>query len=218
MNFANLKQNRSGAIMLESLIVIITTVFLLFFTLALFSVMYQRYSIKTIVDEAAAKMAQNYEYSGVAKFETGVMSDDQYTSVSPYRYTSGNYAELVSGAEMYAAAYLNKRLERSTYNWFSKHTYTFEVSEVALGRRYVTVTAEGGYTVPFGDSLKYFGFKGGPTFKVTGYAECLDLSHYINTVDYVNKWAKFVDSNIVFKTINNVLSLFGDLKKRIGGP
>ena len=49
-----------GEVMLESLIVYTITIFLLFFILAIFSVLFQRWNIQTIANESATRVAQTY--------------------------------------------------------------------------------------------------------------------------------------------------------------
>lgn len=49
-----------GEVMPESLIVYTITIFLLFFILAIFSVLFQRWNIQTIANESATRVAQTY--------------------------------------------------------------------------------------------------------------------------------------------------------------
>lgn len=56
-------KNEKGEVMLESLIVYSVTIFLLFFILAIFSVLFQRWNIQTIANESATRVAQTYRFS-----------------------------------------------------------------------------------------------------------------------------------------------------------
>ena len=49
-----------GEVMPEALIVYTITIFLLFFILAIFSVLFQRWNIQTIANESATRVAQTY--------------------------------------------------------------------------------------------------------------------------------------------------------------
>lgn len=49
-----------GEVMPESLIVYTITIFLLFFILAILSVLFQRWNIQTIANESATRVAQTY--------------------------------------------------------------------------------------------------------------------------------------------------------------
>ena len=53
-------KNENGEVMLESLIMYSVTIFLLFFILAIFSVLFQRWNIQTIANESATRVAQTY--------------------------------------------------------------------------------------------------------------------------------------------------------------
>ena len=71
-------KNDKGAIILESLIVYPVTIFLLFFILAIFSVLYQRWNLQTIANESAARMAQTYRLSQADK-SSGFVDETQLT-------------------------------------------------------------------------------------------------------------------------------------------
>lgn len=177
------QRGESGEVMLESLIVYIITVFLLFFILALFSVLFQRWNIQTIAHEAAAKAAQTYRLSS-ADIVTGHLSQSQAADVPLYRYMFGG-EDLKRAAENKAVPYIRDRLVRTT---FTKSVEEPEISVAVrqdeLSRRHIEVTITGAYTVPFGTALSYFGFDSIIRYSVTAYAQCLDMIDYINTVDF----------------------------------
>ena len=56
-------KNENGEVMLESLIVYSVTIFLLFFILAIFSVLFQRWNIQTIANEAATRVWKVQSFS-----------------------------------------------------------------------------------------------------------------------------------------------------------
>ena len=53
-------KNENGEVMLESLIVYSVTIFLLFFILAIFSVLFQHWNIQTVANESVIRVAQTY--------------------------------------------------------------------------------------------------------------------------------------------------------------
>lgn len=53
-------KNEKGEVMLESLIVYSVTIFLLFFILAIFSVLFQHWNIQTVANESVIRVAQTY--------------------------------------------------------------------------------------------------------------------------------------------------------------
>ncbi len=79
-----LKKN-SGEVMIESLVVYTITIFLLFFILALFSALYQRWNVQTIANESATRYAQTYRFDN-KDVSSGYITKDQLTEVKDYRY------------------------------------------------------------------------------------------------------------------------------------
>ncbi len=203
-----LKNNSDGAIMLESLIVVTMTVFLLFFVLASFSTMFQRFNIQIIANETAGRLAQTYEYALKADSISGNISLEDAANVDPYRYFKGE--ELLSATRRKANEYATGRLKKTTFTKdVTEPAVTAEVIPDSLGRRHLEVKIKGSYNVPFSDILGYFGFAEINDYTTVAYAECIDLSNYIHTVGYVDTWTSgdVLGSKLV-GMINGVLELF----------
>ena len=92
------KPNNRGEVMLESLVVYTITIFLLFFILAIFSALYQRWNVQTISNETAARYAQTYRFSD-KDILSGYVTKDQLVAVKEYRYL-GNSLEDSSKKEV----------------------------------------------------------------------------------------------------------------------
>lgn len=210
----------SGELMLESLIVYMITLFLLFFILAIFSVWYQRWNIQTIANEAATRMAQTYRFDSTDA-ESGYVTKEQLVEVGLYRNFLGFNKEKSMKSRI--SLYAGERLSRTTYTKnVSEPVFAVQLKHDAMGRRHVELTITGEYSVPFGEALTFFGFPGTTTYEVTSYAECLDLIDYINYVDFVKEQTglgqikggiiKSVDA--VIGVIDAAVSLF---KKVTGG-
>ena len=103
------KPNNRGEVMLESLVVYTITIFLLFFILAIFSALYQRWNVQTISNETAARYAQTYRFSD-KDILSGYVTKDQLVAVKEYRYL-GNSLEDSSKKEV--LDYSKNRLSRS---------------------------------------------------------------------------------------------------------
>lgn len=202
-----IKENTSGVIMLESLIVVTVTVFLLFFILASFSTMFQRFNIQIIANESAARLAQTYEYALKADATSGEISLQDATEVDPYRYFKE--AELKSATNRKVKEYAGARLRKTTFTKnVTEPEIKAEIVPDSLGRRHMEVSIKGSYIVPFSDILDYFGIEDVNTFTTVAYAECVDLSNYINTVNYVDTWTKldFLGSEFI-GMVNSVFDL-----------
>lgn len=204
-------KNEKGEVMLESLIVYTITIFLLFFILAIFSVLFQRWNIQVIANESATRVAQTYRFS-TADTVTGQVEEKDITNVEQYRYVfSDDELELL--AEDKIQEYAKQRLQKTTFTKnVTEPVITATVIHDGMARRHIEVTIKGEYSVPFGQALSYFGFDSTTVYETKAYAECLDLSDYINTVDFVEDQVSLSQFNSKFvKMVNKILKLFDNI-------
>jgi len=204
------QKNTRGAIMLESLIVYPMTLMLLFFILAIFSVLFQRWNLQTIANDAAARMAQTYRLNEADEI-SGYVTEDELTAVGPYRYVGNVFTKnMEESIDKRISDYASWRLEKST---FTKHVQEPTIKTVvhpdALGRRHLEVTITGAYTVPFGEVMSYFGFEYPIVYEVKAYATCIDMIDYINFVDYVDTQTNLSGKLVGF--IDSILALFDNI-------
>ncbi len=204
------QKNTRGAIMLESLIVYPMTLMLLFFILAIFSVLFQRWNLQTIANDAAARMAQTYRLNEADEI-SGYVTEDELTAVGPYRYVGNVLTKnMEESIDKRISDYASWRLEKST---FTKHVQEPTIKTVvhpdALGRRHLEVTITGAYTVPFGEVMSYFGFEYPIVYEVKAYATCIDMIDYINFVDYVDTQTNLSGKLVGF--IDSILALFDNI-------
>lgn len=203
--------NESGEVMLEGLIVHTITVFLLFFLLAIFSVLFQAWNVQTIANETAAKAAATYKLAD-SDLADPYVSVDQITGISRFRYWFGDDS-LEREAETKSFEYSQDRLQKTTYTKaVTQPEVAVQVKEDTLARRHIEVTITGEYTVPFGEALSYFGFDSIAHYETTASAECLDLIDYIDTVDFAGKQCSLdiLGSSLV-GAINKMMKLIHDI-------
>lgn len=203
--------NESGEVMLEGLIVYTITVFLLFFLLAIFSVLFQAWNVQTIANETAAKAAATYKLAD-SDLADPYVSVDQITGISRFRYWFGDDS-LEREAETKSFEYSQDRLQKTTYTKaVTQPEVAVQVKEDTLARRHIEVTITGEYTVPFGKALSYFGFDSIAHYETTASAECLDLIDYIDTVDFAGKQCSLdiLGSSLV-GAINKMMKLIHDI-------
>lgn len=203
--------NESGEVMLEGLIVYTITVFLLFFLLAIFSVLFQAWNVQTIANETAAKAAATYKLAD-SDLADPYVSVDQITGISRFRYWFGDDS-LEREAETKSFEYSQDRLQKTTYTKaVTQPEVAVQVKEDTLARRHIEVTITGEYTVPFGEALSYFGFDSIAHYETTASAECLDLINYIDTVDFAGKQCSLdiLGSSLV-GAINKMMKLIHDI-------
>lgn len=203
--------NESGEVMLEGLIVYTITVFLLFFLLAIFSVLFQAWNVQTIANETAAKAAATYKLAD-SDLADPYVSVDQITGISRFRYWFGDDS-LEREAETKSFEYSQDRMQKTTYTKaVTQPEVAVQVKEDTLARRHIEVTITGEYTVPFGEALSYFGFDSIAHYETTASAECLDLIDYIDTVDFAGKQCSLdiLGSSLV-GAINKMMKLIHDI-------
>ena len=203
--------NESGEVMLEGLIVYTITVFLLFFLLAIFSVLFQAWNVQTIANETAAKAAATYKLAD-SDLADPYVNVEQITGISRFRYWFGDDS-LEREAETKSFEYSQDRLQKTTYTKAVKQPeVVVQVKEDTLARRHIEVTITGEYTVPFGEALSYFGFDSIAHYETTASAECLDLIDYIDTVDFAGKQCSLdiLGSSLV-GAINKMMKLNHDI-------
>ncbi len=218
--YKNLLKSESGEVMLESLIVYTITLALLFFILAVFSVIFQRWNIQIIANETAAKVAQTYRITTSETMDGYVSADklhENWNSLSLFRYF--NTHNMDNSAHERAKDYSTDRLKRTTYTHDVKEPeISVDVEKDAFPRRHIDVTIKGEYTVPFGSTLSYFGFKSTTKYEVTAYAECLDMMEYLTFTDYEKALMEgnFLGKSIVkdaLDCLNSLLKLISDIPK-----
>ena len=207
--------------MLESLIVYLIILTLLFLILAIFSVLFQRWNIQIIANETAMRVAQTYRVTTSDTMD-GYMSEDKLSEswdrLALFRYPFST-SMMNNQADSHAKEYAADRLSRTTYTHdVTAPQISVEVQKDCLPRRHVNVTIKGEYAVPFGAMLGYFGFDSTTKYEVTSSAECLDLMEYMHLTDYETAMLKgsFIQTDIIKKTVNCVdafLSLVHNIKE-----
>lgn len=201
-----------GAVMLEGMIVMVITLFVLLWILGLGFVYYQRYVTTVVTNDAAAKIASTYSNVD-SDIIMGFVSTEALSGRNLYRrFTSGGLKDV---NEDRAAAYVRYILDKANF------VGVVEDVEVELRlvldstlRKHVELTTTCTYNTPFGEGLELFGMEGVQTYRVKACADCTDYADYISTVEYGFAWTDgrftkgsgFVDSSI--KLINTLVSIF----------
>ena len=209
-------KNEDGEIMLEALIVYSVTIMLLFLILAIFSLFYQRWNIQVIANEAATKVGQNYRYllatGGVDEYSGAVADKSAVTAISEYRYLFSDKVEAT--AVTVATDHAKNRLAHTSYvKNVDGPNVSVEVVNDSLARKHVEVTLSGSYKVPLGEIFSFFGMKDVIEYKTVGYADCVDIINYMNTVDFTdNLLNKNVLGSELYKSINMIIGLIDSIR------
>ena len=201
-----------GFMMLEAMIVYMVTVFLLFFILALFCVFYHIWSMQTVANEAAARVAQTCKFTD-ADIDTGYVTKEQVTGLERYRYVSGKAESMQLVAQEKLEAYINRRLDRVSFvHKIASPEIRVEIKKDGMASRHVEVYISEKFRVPFGGALTYFGYNDTIHYECTAYAEFLDLIDYVNTVDFVSQQTSLGHfGSTTISLVNAVLKLFHNI-------
>ncbi|MGM9603115.1 MAG: hypothetical protein ACI3W5_16205 [Faecousia sp.] len=210
-------ENDRGELMLEALIVYPITMILLFFILAVFSILFQRWNLQTIANESATRMAQTYRFP-TADESTGFVSVEDLVEVGAYRYAFQT-EEMQRDVEKRISDYAQWRLAKTTFTKnVTDPVCSAKVIYDSLGRRHVEVEISGEYAVPFGETLAFFGFPGTTTYQVFANAECLDVIDYIHTIDFVEHQTSCKQIKVsFFGLIDSLLSLGTNIANKLTG-
>lgn len=200
----------SGEVMLEGMIVMIMTMLLLIWILAVGFLHYQRYTLTIVTNDAAAKIAATYQNPG-SDLIMGYVSMEDFSERDLFRWAGINkYTGLRAVNEEKAEAYIRYILEHTNF------TGTIADVKVELKllpdsplRRHVEIRTECTFNTPFGEALEFFGMDGKVTYTACGRAECSDMLDYCSTVDFVTNQLKAsaLDSKCI-NFINSLIKLF----------
>lgn len=200
-------RDERGEMMIESILVMIPTLFVLVFILCLGFFFYQEWNVQTSATETANKIAELYPILG-AELNTGVTDYSQIEDVSKYRYLFGDSNQISANqarGESYGKSYLS--IVSLAYP-SNPPEVSIEVIEDAFACRHIKVTVAGDYTLPFSEGFEVFGLKGKYHFIAEGEALSTDYSDYISSIVYLANLETLLNLNNFsgYKAANSILS------------
>lgn len=208
------KKSEKGELMIESMIIVILTLFLLIWILAVGFIYYQKNLVTTIANDAAVKVAATYSDPSMDLI-MGYTSVEDFSNRPLYRnYTTG---KLKTANEKNAQAYVRYMLKRTNF------LGTIEDLEADVDvklrlvldspmRKHVEVTTTCTFQTPFGEVFSLFGMDREITYQSTGYADCTDLADYLATTDFAARLAggKVVKSKVL-DCLNSIIKLYNNI-------
>lgn len=202
------KRNRQedGAIMLEGMFVMVMTMIILVWLLALGFVYYQRYVTTVVANDAAVKIASTYN-NPTSDIIMGYVTTEDVSGRNLYRgFPSGNLKDV---NEERATAYVKYILDKANFSG------VVEAVDVELDlvidsfvRKHVELTVTCTYNTPFGEALEFFGMDGSSTYSVTACSDCTDISEYYSTVHFSKT---LTDGTYSDGIVDSILSLLNTL-------
>ena len=201
------QNGEQGAIMLEGMIVVLITMFVLIWILALGFLHYQRYLVTIVTNDACDKVAATYTNPSVDMI-TGFVEPSGMHQREPFKI--GN-PSLKTINQDRADSYIKYVLDHTNFIGVMKQidVRTSLVKDSAL-RSHLEVTSECTFRTPLGFALEWAGMEPTVTYSCTARAEATDLMDYIYTTDFV---ANYTSGNWlggkVIKNVNKFITIFG---------
>jgi len=208
------RKSESGEVMLESTIIMVLTMLLLIWILAIGFVYYQKYVTTIITNDTATKIASTYS-NPTSDIIMGFVKAEDLSARNLYRnFTADNLVEVHKER---AEQYINYQLTKSNFlGTIDNIEVLVELKRDSLTRKHVQITTNVTFNTPFGVALEVFGFESKQTYSMISCAECTDIADYCSTIaygEYLGREVRendFIDS--VVSLINSLLSLYNRVK------
>lgn len=211
------EKNEKAEIMLEGMIVIIITLFILIWILAVGFIYYQRYITNIVANDTAVKIASTYN-NPISDIVMGYVTTEELQSRDLYRgFTAESKLQDIN--EERAKAYVKYMLDNTNFNGVVKNIdVQMELVEDSIFRKHIKITINCTYNTPFGDALNYFGMDTNSKYCVSASAECVDYAEYMSVINgeailnsgEYTKNSGFVNS--VVKVLNSFIKLYNRYK------
>lgn len=204
-------KNESGEVMIEGMIVMVITMIMLVWILGIGFVYYQKYLVRTVTNDATAKIASTYD----APTSDIIMGYINVKDISKRElYSSPDLTEVNTAR---AESYIKYMLDKTNFSGVVDDVdVSLEYKADNLGRSHVEVTTECTFNTPFGEGLEMVGMSPDITYSVTSYAESTSLNDYASTVELseaLTDGTFLKGSGFVEKTVKMVNSFIGMCKQ-----
>lgn len=179
------KEHEHGAVMLEGMIVVIITIFMLVWILGIGFVYYQRYTVTIVTNDVAVKIASTYN-NPTSDIIMGYVTTEDLSERDLYRNYSSDDSELLLENEERTSNYVKYILDKANFSGTVENVdVDLELVADSALRKHVKVTTTCTFNTPFGEILDYFGMEGQLTYQSTACADCTDVAEYVSTVSFM---------------------------------
>ena len=195
-------RGQRGEIMIESMIVILMTVLVLIFLIGVGFHFYLRWCVQTTASDTAYKIAQVYKIRDTDPI-TGYVDTTDIYNMKKTKYNDDLEEFNAERVQHYAVYRLSKLAFADPVGGVDT---SMTVVKDDISRRHINVTVSARYKIPiasaFLNDLSY-------EYKASATAECLDLSRYINSVNFAKSQLSlsWLNSDIL-KMVNSWLDVF----------
>lgn len=200
-----------GEVMLEGMIVMIMTMFILIWILAIGFVYYQRYLVTAVTNDAAVKIAATFSNPG-SDLIMGYIASENLSDRDLYRNSKNSRLRDIN--EKRAEAYVRYKLKGSSFSGVigdNDISVRLKLVEDSVFRKHVEVTTECTFHTPFGEALNLFGMRKDVSYQAVGRADYTDIIDYISTIDFAGYQLSGTAANSkIMKAVNNMVKLYND--------
>lgn len=207
-----MKKNERGAIMIEGMIVVLVTMMVLVWLIALGFVYYQRYLVTAITNDACTKIAATYNNAD-SDIVMGYIDSSDITNRNLYRTSSSSDAQYMVNKEK-VEQYINYKLKKTNFSGTIKSVdVKMELVKDSPLRQHIYLETTVTFNTPLGFVLDFFGMEGVTTYYSSARSDCTDLIDYMSLVDFDNYAlsGNEVSSKLV-KLINSLMSVYNKFK------
>lgn len=205
--------------MIEGMIVMVITMFILIWLLGLGFLYYQRYVTTIITNDAAVKIASTYN-NPTSDIIMGYVTTKDLSNRDLYRnFSSGSSSsKLCEENEGRAESYVKYILDKANFTGVVKDVkVSLKLVSDSAVRKHIELTTTCEYNTPFGEIFEMFGMDRTAKYQVTASADYTDIADYISTVDFIKSLSDgtftegmgFVDSLI--KMLNKFVGVYNHI-------
>lgn len=184
--FKNKTNGERGEIMIEGMIVMVITMFILIWILGLGFLYYQRYVTTIVTNDAAVKIASTYN-NPTSDIIMGYVTTEDISNRDLYRgfFVGSNSSDLHTVNKDRAQSYVKYILDRANFAGTVKDVDVElkMVSDSAV-RRHIELTTVCEYNTPFGEIFEMFGMGRTAKYTVTASADYTDMADFVSTVNF----------------------------------
>lgn len=180
------KNDERGEIMIEGMIVMVITMFILVWILGLGFLYYQRYVTTVVTNDAAVKIASTYN-NPTSDIIMGYVTTEDVSNRDLYRgFTVGsNSSDLHTVNEDRAQSYVKYILDTSNFAGTVKNVdVDLKMVSDSTVRRHIELTTICEYNTPFGEIFEMFGMSRTAKYTVTASADYSDMADFVSTVNF----------------------------------
>ena len=172
--------------MIEGIIVMVITMFILIWILGLGFLYYQRYVTTVVTNDAAVKIASTYN-NPTSDIIMGYVTTEDISNRDLYRgFTVGsNSSDLHTVNEDRAQSYVKYVLDTANFAGTVKDVdVNLEMVSDSAVRRHIELTTVCEYNTPFGEIFEMFGMGRTAKYTVTASADYTDMADFVSTVNF----------------------------------